>query len=222
MHLSCVIFLWNTWVSVTSLSCIHPCHLCTASIIFLSIRHLNKELFPVETPLSSLQYHYGLSRTLFSGGCFGRGRFLCNAAVGSSHWKKARKLNGNFIWCGKKKFLAFFKNGTFSSQISARDISMPASPSSWHFQGFLAPGVQWLQRLLQPSPTFPRSGMGSFVDPSPSFPSSPTLSPGSFNTSLLHEQFAWSAVKTIFPAGHFFPVSHSALNLTFWILWIFS
>lgn len=62
---------------------------------------------------------------------------------------------------------------------------------------------------------------GSFVHPSPSFPSSPTLSAGSINTPLLHEQFAWSAEKTIFPAGHFFPVSHSALNLTFWILWIF-
>lgn len=212
---------------VPSLSCIHPCHLCIASIIFWGIRPLNKELFPIEIPISSLQYHYGLSRTLSNGGCFGRGRFLCNTVAGNrSGWKNARKWNGNFIWCGekgKKKFLAFFWNCTFSSQFSTRDVSMPGPPSFWQFQRLLAPGVQWLQGLLQPAPRSHAQALaGSFTDPSPSFPSSPALSAGPINTSLLHEQFAWSAERTLFPAGHFFPVSHSALNLTFWILWIFS
>lgn len=218
LHLNCVIFVQNTWVSALSFSCIHPCHLCTASIIFLGIRHLNKELFPVDTPISSLKYHYGLSRTLLNGGCFGGGRFLLGYR---SAWMDAREWNGNFIWCGKKrlkkKFLSFFWNCTFSSQFSMRDVSMPGSPSFWQFQTLLAPGVQWLQRLLQPSPTWdPLWTPAHHSLPAPLWVLGPSLPLCCVNNLLDLQRRQYSQRDT------FSPMSHSALNLTFWILWIFS
>lgn len=156
LPLNCVIFVQNTWVSVPSSSCIHPCHLCATSIIFLGIRHLNKGLFPIEIPITSLQYHYGLSRVLLNGGCLVGVDFFVGYR---SSWKDARKWNGNFVWCGGKKSkkkrnsLHFFGNCTFTCQFSTRDVSMPGSPRFCQFQRLLAPGVQGLQRLCSsPAP----------------------------------------------------------------------